>query len=266
MKKITIGASERAELRQICNVIKANPTHYETVTYTNKDATASIKVKYSAGDKLTYKAVITVIVGEKVATETVEAGSFNIVENKIRACGSVDYLTELSNKTVSLDKPNHVSLRKSEQPSAQQRRGLEAMTRKAEKTDPLDLVLMDSLLIARKSFGVVYRGQVLNFKCARNNQGAIEIIASINTMFNNDLQYAGSMFYTLDRLAYDIRNGNVAILSHSAPTKVLRVYGWGGDYETIAVNQKARLSSVIENFMIEGGSRRIEFRPFPESN
>lgn len=247
MKKITIGASERAELRQICNVIKANPTHYETVTYTNKDATASIKVKYSAGDKLTYKAVITVTVGEKVATETVEAGSFNIVENKIRECGSIDYLTELSNKTVSLDEPNHVS------------------SRKAEKADPLDLVLMDSLLIVRKSFGVVYRGQVLNFKCARNNQGAIEIIASINTMFNNDLQYVGSMFYNLDRLAYDIRKGNLAILSHSAPTKVLRVYGWSGDYETIAVNQKARLSSVIENFMIDGGSPRIEFRPVPES-
>lgn len=266
MKKITIGASERAELRQICNVIKANPTHYETVTYTNKDATASIKVKYSAGEKLTYKAIITVIVGEKVATETVEAGSFNIVENKIRECGSVDYLTELSNKTVSLDKPHHVSLRKSEQPSAQQRRGIEEMTRKEKKTDPLDLVLIDSLLIARKSFGVVSRGQILNIKGARLGQMGVELVTSINNIFHGDLQYSGSMFYSLDRLAYDIMRGNVAILSHSAPTKVLRVYGGGGDYEAIAVNQKARLSSVIENFMIEGGSPRIEFRPLPESN
>lgn len=286
--KITVGVAQRAEIRDICKGIKANPAHYETIALTNKDASAKLKVRFQSGDSATYAVEVkTVIDCETIAVDWFQSNSFNEIEGFIRGKCSVETLNETyaahlvndlddaeikeidamiegRKNSVDLSKPNHVSLRKSEQPTAQQRRAIEKMTAKdVLPADPLDIVLMDSLLLVRKGNGILKPGQVLDLRgvFTSKNGANLTVDVNVNNIYNDELQYCGSQFYTLAALSIAIANGDLAIITHSAPLKNLRVYDSRGGFYTTDINPQSRLTTVTTHFIKHGGANKITFHP-----
>lgn len=250
--KITVGVAQRAEIRDICKGIKANPTHYETVTLTNKDASAKLKVRFETGKIATYAVEVkTVIDCEVIAVDWFQSNSFNEIEGFIRGKCSTEVLNETYN--------DHLAKDLDDEETAE----IDAMIAKQEAApvDPLDIVLMDSLLLVRKGNGILKPGQVLDLRGAFTsaNNGNINIDVNVNNMYHDELQYCGSQFYTLAALSIAVANGDLAIITHSAPRKELRVYDSRGEFYTTDISQTARLTTVTTHFIKHGGADKVTF-------
>lgn len=260
--KITVGVKERAEIRDICKGIKENSAHYETVKLTNRDASAHLKVRFQRGKLATYAAEIkTIIDCEVVAIDWLESNSFNDIENFIRTTGTVESINADYEKFLKQDLDDAeiseidamIESRKTEKTAA----------KREAPTDPLDIVLMDSLLLVRKGNGILKPGQVLDLRGAfsSKNGGNITVDVNVNNMIHDELQYCGSQFYTLGALSVAIGCGDLAVITHSAPLKECRVYDARGEFYTTQINPQSRLTTVTINFIKHGSADKITFHP-----
>lgn len=269
--KITVGVKQRAEIRQICNLIKTNPAHFETIELVNKDASAKLSVKFESGKIGTYAAQVrTLIDGLVVAIDWLQSNSFNDIENFIRGKCSVEVLNEAYLESL---RPSDLSEEESaeiDQMIAAQKVSKKVFNSKQNNhvlkpqydsiQDPLDIVLMNSLLLVRKGDGILKPGQVLDTRGLSVINNNINVELSVNNIYHDELQYTGSQSYTLARLSIAVANGDLAIICGSAPAKYVRLYDDKGIHlGDQAINPEARITAVAENFIKGLEYRRVTF-------